>query len=157
MDNRWLLCGSNDHKVSLWLLPEDIRALATPVKVFHAHHDGVVCVETNPIMGVGVSSDRANAICVYDLFKPKVLTSFKAKFRYSGPQEIVSSINLCSEGLMLLGCPSEYMLYNYKGELLKTYMASFVDFLDPISTLLVKLLNPWTQLCSGGFQENCGG
>lgn len=136
-----IVCGSRDLRVTFWngaKLTKNEGEQPRPTHVFHAHHDEIVSLATNAILGLAVSSDQGNYVCIHDTLNPKILTTFSLSFGNKGPQSVISKLFLSPAGFLIAGSSTKSLLCNFSGETLRSFDAKYVNFADSLSLKLVK-------------------
>lgn len=117
---------------------ENVSYSPRPLVVFHGHHDEIICLVTNAVLGIAVSSDKSNCICIHDTLNPKILTNFSLNSEIpSSAHQIISKLFLSPAGYLIAGSTNKFFLCNLSGEKLETFEAKFVNFLDSLSLKLV--------------------
>lgn len=138
-----IVCGSRDSRVSFWSKTECMTNGRKPKPLFvsHAHYDEVVCMDSNSTLGLVASSDKANYICISDILKFRILTSFSLNFGVESASGIIARMELSEAGYLLAGSSTNYCLCSLSGEVIKCFEANFVRFMDPFALKLVKPLD----------------
>jgi WD40 repeat protein len=137
-----IVSGSRDSRVAFWSKADCMvkGKKPRPIQVFHAHYDEVVCMVSNSNLGVVVSSDKANYVCVHDIFRPRILTTFSLAFGLESPESVIKRLFLSEVGYLLAGSISQYFVCSLSGEVLRSFEANYANFLDPFALKIVTIL-----------------